>query len=263
MPTRETPPAGAPCWLEIGTSDSQRTRDFYSALFDWTVDGPHEDMGGYLTFMKEGVRVAGGMTKMQEGVPDLWSVYLATDDIAKSLETATQAGGTVHVPAMDVMDLGKMAFLTDPAGGAMIGLWQPGTHKGFGEFGSARTPGWFELHTREYDGTLRFYREVFGWQTEAVSDDPNFRYTTFGVGGAEQLGGVIDDTANLPSGIPSHWRVYFAVADTSATIDRLTALGGTVEQHDPDTPYGDLAVAVDPTGAQFSLVGPNDNMPMS
>jgi predicted enzyme related to lactoylglutathione lyase len=263
MPTREKPPAGAPCWLEISTSDPQRTIDFYTAVFDWTVDGPHEEMGGYFNFSKDGTLVAGGMRKQQEGVPDLWSIYLATDDIAKTVERAGAAGATVHVPPMDVMELGKMSFISDPAGGAMVGLWQPGTHQGFGEFGAARTPGWFELHTREFDATLAFYRDVFGWQTETVSDDPNFRYTTFGAGDVAQLGGVIDDTAGLAAGIPSHWRVYFAVADTSASIERLTALGGRVEMHDPNTPYGDLAVAVDPTGAQFSLVGPNDQMPMS
>jgi len=35
MSTLEFPP-GAPCWIDLLTSDQQRAQDFYSILFDWT-----------------------------------------------------------------------------------------------------------------------------------------------------------------------------------------------------------------------------------
>ena len=41
-----------------------------------------------------------------------------------------------------------MAMVADP-GGAAIGVWQPGLHKGFGIWGEPSTPAWFELHTRD------------------------------------------------------------------------------------------------------------------
>ena len=66
------------------------------------------------------------------------------------------------VPAMDVMALGRMAVVVD-LGGAVIGMWQPGEHRGFGFVGEPGTPSWFELHTREYEPSLAFYRAVFGW----------------------------------------------------------------------------------------------------
>ena len=45
----------------------------------------------------------------EAGVPDLWSVYLATDDAEATVASAVEHGGQVMVPAMDVMALGRMA----------------------------------------------------------------------------------------------------------------------------------------------------------
>ena len=144
-----------------------------------------------------------------------------------------------------------MAVLAD-AGGAAIGLWQPGLHKGFGVLGEPGTPGWFELHTRDYDATVEFYRTVFGWNTKVEGDTPEFRYTTLVVGD-EQFAGVMDASGFLPAGVPAHWSVYFAVTDTDATLATVKDLGGEVVMDAMDTPYGRLATAADPTGAQFKL----------
>ena len=268
MPTRDSAtPAGAPTWLQIDTPDPQKTIDFYCALFDWTAETPDEALGGYWNFQRNGVRIAGGAPLMEASQQAVWLSYLATDDLDASLVLTEKAGGTVHVPPMEIVDkgehLGRMAFVTDPAGGAFIGLWQAGSHPGFRTFAAHGSPGWFELHTREYDKTLDFYREVFGWQTEVISDAPEFRYSTFLTGDGLQYGGIVDDTAALPAEVPSHWQVYFATSDTGATVAKLESLGGSVTLRDPETPYGDLAVCVDNLGVPFNLVGPNEQMPMN
>src|SRR4051794_1185210 len=132
MPRRETPPVGAPCWVDLMTSDVDGSRAFYGDVFGWESEEPNAEHGGYWNFTKDGVRVAGGMAS-QPGVDvtDIWSIYLASDDARKTAEAATANGGQVIVPAMDVSDLGVMAVLNDP-GGAAIGVWQPRIHKGFG-----------------------------------------------------------------------------------------------------------------------------------
>jgi predicted enzyme related to lactoylglutathione lyase len=61
--------------------------------------------------------------------------------------------------------------------------------------------------------------------------------------------------------VPAHWTVYFAVADTDATVAKLTELGGSVVEPAMDTPYGRIAGVTDPMGARFKLVGPNEAMP--
>jgi predicted enzyme related to lactoylglutathione lyase len=56
---------------------------------------------------------------------------------------------------------------------------------------------------------------------------------------------------------PARWSVYFGVEDTDAALARIEELGGSIVSPAMDTPYGRLATAADPTGAQFKLVAPN------
>jgi uncharacterized protein len=260
MPARDTAPVGAPCWVDLLTSDPERSRDFYGQVFGWTSTEPQEQFGGYFNFSSGGVLVAGGMPKQpgMEG-PETWSVYLATDDAQKTLDAATAHGGQVILPAMQVADLGTMGMVTD-AGGAAIGVWQPGLHKGFGVVAQAGAPAWFEVYTRDYAATIAFYRDVFGWDTHTVSDTPEFRYTIAQYG-SDQLAGIMDATGFLPEGAPAHWAVYFGTEDADATLATITSLGGSVIRPAEDTPYGRLAEAADPTGVHFKIVAPNAAMP--
>jgi uncharacterized protein len=260
MPTRESAPLGAPCWVDLMTSDTERSRAFYGELFGWTAGEPAAEFGGYFNFSKDGVLVAGCMGNQPDsGMPDVWSVHLATDDAVKTLEAATAHGGHVLVQPMAVGDLGTMSVVTDP-GGAAIGAWQPGLHRGFGIYGETGTPSWFELHTRDYKAAVNFYRDVFGWETEVASDTPEFRYTTM-KGDEGWLAGIADASQFLPEGIPSHWSVYFGVEDADAALAQIATLGGSTLRPAEDTPYGRLATATDPTGAMFKLVAPNEMMP--
>ncbi len=253
MPQRDSAPVGAPCWVDLFTSDPEKSEAFYCSLFGWTAESAGEEYGGYVNFSKDGVRVAGAMKNDGQGsMPDVWSTYLAVEDAAATTEAAVANGGGVILPAMQVMELGSMAVVTD-AGQAAIGVWQPGLHKGFGVMAEPGAPGWFELHTRDYDAAVRFYQEVFGWDTHVASDEPGFRYTTLGQGDG-QLAGIMDAAAFLPEGVPAHWAVYFAVADTDAALAQIVDLGGSIVQAAETTPYGRLASATDPTGAMFKLV---------
>jgi uncharacterized protein len=253
MPTRETAPNGAPCWVDLMTSDVDRARAFYGELFGWQSDDPNPEFGGYFNFSKDGILVAGGMPAMPEaGPPNIWSVYLATDDARKAVETATANGGQIIADAMDVHDLGTMAVITDSAG-AVIGMWQPGTHQGFGILGEPGTPAWFELLTKDHASATAFYRNVFGWDTSTLHDTDEFRYTTANHG-EDQVAGVMDAAAFLPDDVPSHWSVYFAVENADATLAKIVELGGSIEQPAEDTPYGRLATAADPMGARFKLL---------
>jgi predicted enzyme related to lactoylglutathione lyase len=242
------------------TSDTARSRAFYCELFGWTAEEPAEEFGGYFSFRKDGVRVAGCMAAQAgEDGPDVWSVYLASDDAGKTVDAAGASGGQVKVPASPVGDLGTMAFVTDP-GGAAIGVWQPGLHQGFGILTEPGAPSWFELHTCDYDSSVAFYRNVFRWDTQVVSDTPEFRYTTLGHGEGG-LAGIMDASGFLPDGVPARWSVYFGVEGADIALARIVDLGGSVVAAAEDTPYGRLATAADPTGAEFKLVAPNAEMP--
>jgi predicted enzyme related to lactoylglutathione lyase len=253
MPLRDNAPLGAPCWVDLMTSDQAGATAFYGALFGWEAQEPNPDFGGYLNFTKDGVLVAGCMGQMPGSpMPDLWSTYLASADVGRTLDTARADGGQVIVDAMAVADLGTMAVVLGPDSAA-IGVWQPGTHRGFGVHHDPGSPRWFELHTRDYAAAVAFYRDVFGWETQVVSDTDDFRMTALTVDDT-WLAGIMDATGHLPEGAPSHWAIYFAVEDLDHALAIVTANGGAVTSPPQDTPYGILASATDPTGAAFRLV---------
>jgi predicted enzyme related to lactoylglutathione lyase len=244
---------GAPCWIDLFTSDTEKAKEFYGELFGWKAEAPEEGFGGYFVFSKDGKVVAGCMANDgEQGYPDAWTTYLTTDDVERTADAATANGGQVHLAPMDVADNGKMAMVGDP-GQAAIGVWQPGTQKGFEIRNEAGSAAWFELHTRAYDASVAFYRDVFGWDTHTMSDTPEFRYTTLGEGEG-QLAGIMDASGYLPEGTPAFWTIYFDVADTDAALEKIVELGGSVIEPAEDTPYGRLATAADPTGTRFKLV---------
>jgi predicted enzyme related to lactoylglutathione lyase len=242
---------GSPCWVDLMSADTDRARAFYGALLGWECEDANPDFGGYANFTKDGERVAGLMGKTEESLPDLWSVYLEVADAEATIAAVEARGLPVFVPAMPVGDLGVMGVMGDP-GGAMIGLWQPGQHRGFTNWMEPGTPGWFELYTRDLDASLAFYREVFGWETRMESDTPEFRYATQ-VQGELQYAGAMDITTALPAEVPAHWSVYFDVADIDASCAQVVELGGSVMMPPEETPYGRLAMLTDPMGAGFKL----------
>jgi len=235
------------------TSDIDGIRAFYTRVFGWTAEDPNPEYGGYFSFLNDGVPVAGCMTNMAgEGVPDMWQVYLATDDAEATAARATEHGGQSIMAPMQVGDLGKMAMILD-VGGAPIGIWQPLAFPGLTLYDEPGAPRWFELNTKSYDVAADFYREVFGWTTEVMSDTPEFRYTV-AVNDGENLAGIMDASGFLPPEVPSHWGVYFGVPDADAALASIVDLGGSVIMPANDTPYGRLAAATDPTGAAFRVM---------
>jgi uncharacterized protein len=252
----DTFPPGAPCWLDLLTSDPAASQAFYPDLLGWTAGESSPEFGGYFMFFKDGIPVAGGMPK-PDGMelPDEWGVYLAVEDAHKTVEVARAHGATITLEPMVVADLGTSVRLNDP-NGVGIGMWQADTFPGFGVSAQPGAPAWFELHTRGYDDAVAFYRDTFGWDTHVMSDVPEFRYTTLGKDD-DARAGIMDGSEYLPDGTPGAWKAYFAVDDTDAALARATELGASVVLAAEDTPYGRLAELLDPTGAAFKLLGPN------
>jgi predicted enzyme related to lactoylglutathione lyase len=257
MPTVDTIPSGAPCWVDLFTSDPEKSVAFYSGLLGWTHEDAGEEFGHYINFSKDGARVAGAMgNDGSAGQPDGWTVYLLVPDVEKALATAEAEGGQVVMPPMEIGEIGVMGMVLDPSGAA-IGIWQAKEHPGFGVLAEPGAPGWFELHTRDYGKAVPFYRNVFGWDATTVGDSDEFRYTTLGKD-EDSRAGIMDASGFLPEGTPSFWTVYFAVADVDDAVAKAVQLGAKVADEATDTPYGRLVGLTDPTGAYVKLMGPNN-----
>jgi predicted enzyme related to lactoylglutathione lyase len=252
MPKIDEHPVGTPCWIELFTSDTDKARAFYGELFGWTTEEMGPDYGNYVNFHLNGRREAGLMhNDGSQGAPEAWNVYLATDDVQTTIDAAASNGGQVVVPAMQVMELGTMGVVADP-GGAAIGMWKPATFNGFGVIDEPGAPSWFELHTRDYDKSVEFYRKVFGWDTHTVGDSLEFRYTTLGEN-ENSKAGIMDAANFLPAGEHSRWSIYFATNNADDSLEKVEQLGGKTVSAAEDTPYGRLAEAADPTGVRFKL----------
>lgn len=252
MPIRDHAPLGAPCWIDLTTSDVDRAQDFYGTVFGWTFESAGPDYGGYINAAKDGRAVAGLMANNPEWqAPDNWATYFHTADITAAVSAVTAAGASGCLQPMEVPDKGFMAAATDPSGAA-FGLWQPLQHRGFEVTGEAGAPVWHQLTTRDYRAAVDFYREVFGWRTEQVSDTDEFRYTTAWFDD-QQLLGVMDGAGCLPEGVPSQWNIFFGAENVDKTLQVITDNGGAVLREAEDTPYGRLAAAADPTGVAFNL----------
>jgi len=252
VPIRDGAPLGAPCWIDLTSSDVERAQDFYGTVFGWAFESAGPEYGGYINAAKDGHPVAGLMANRPESAtPDNWATYFHTADINATVSAVTAAGGSPCMGPMEVPAKGYMGLATDPSGAA-FGLWQPLEHRGFEVIGEAGAPVWHQLTTRDYRAAVDFYREVFGWQTEQISDTDEFRYTTAWFGD-QQLLGVMDGAGILPDGVPSTWTTFFGAADVDKTLQLITDNGGAVLQPAEDTPYGRLAAATDPTGTAFNL----------
>jgi predicted enzyme related to lactoylglutathione lyase len=155
---------GTPCWVDLAAADILDSAEFYGSLLGWQVpELPNSaEMGGYRRAQFDGDDVAGVVPIQQEGQPQVWSTYVSVEDAPATIAKVKEAGGNVIFEPMDVIGLGKMAVFSDP-GGAVIGIWEPGTFFGATRVNEAGAICWNELGTRDPEGAKAFYSAVFGW----------------------------------------------------------------------------------------------------
>ena len=60
--------------------------------------------------------------------------------------------------------------------------------------------------------------------------------------------------AEMPPDVPSHWLVYFAVADAKATALKARDLGATQLMPLMDIEIGKFTTLADPQGANFAVI---------
>ncbi|MGZ4612208.1 MAG: VOC family protein [Kineosporiaceae bacterium] len=252
MSTRdEVWPQGTPSWVDLSSPDVAASNEFYSALLGWEIVDTGEEMGHYGICMING-RAAAGIGPAQPGsdAPPAWTTYIAVDDADKTAETITAHGGTVIVAPMTVPGQGRMAIAQDPTG-AFFGVWQADQMIGEGVYNEPGAVSWNEQISRDPDRARQFYSAVFGYTFDPVEGgDP---YWTFTTADGRMAGGLGTMRQGTPTEVPPHWMTYFGVASTDDSAATAGATGGAVAQAPFDTPFGRMAVIVDPHGAMFMI----------
>jgi uncharacterized protein len=247
---------GTFCWVELGTTDGEAAKKFYTQLFNWDyTDNPVGPSGVY-TILKQNGKDVGALYKMPEemtanGVPPHWMSYISVANADETAAKAKSLGATLMKEPFDVFTMGRMAVIQDPTG-AMFALWQPGTHPGAGVVNTPNSLCWNELATKDTARAGEFYSEVFGWEKNVQQMGP-MTYTSF-MNGDRPAGGMYEPGPEMGE-MPPNWMVYFAVADTDATLARALELGGKSCAPPMDVPgVGRMAVMTDPQGAAFAVI---------
>ncbi|MGC9960414.1 MAG: VOC family protein [Acidimicrobiales bacterium] len=108
---------GAFIWDELSSSDTAKSKKFYSEVFGWGWGGSDEYAEAQV-----GGRTIGGMMPRPEGMPaeapDGWTVYFGSTDVDEETKKATELGATVLLEPTDIPGTGRFALLMDPQGAA-------------------------------------------------------------------------------------------------------------------------------------------------
>jgi uncharacterized protein len=112
------------------------------------------------------------------------------------------------------------------------------------------TPTWIDLGIPDLDRAMAFYGTVFGWEFD-VGPAEFGRYTMCLLRG-EPVAAMMP---NHEEGATRFWwNVYLATDSCDRTAERIAAAGGTLVIEPMDAmEHGRMAIARDPTGAQFGL----------
>ncbi|MFC9845790.1 VOC family protein [Streptomyces sp. NPDC060223] len=247
-PLPESPAAfseGVPCWVDAQLADVAAGKRFYGELFGWTFEeGHHPDepgapARGAVRAHHHGEPVAALVPKRDGRMPTVWTVYFATPDVTALAGRIEAEGGQLINAPRPVGDFGTRALAADPEG-AVFGLWQAGTHPGFGRRYEPGTFCWAELYARDMATVDQFYGTVF---LEAL----------FGPDASPDFGRApVSDV--FPAEMPPHFLVHFGVEDCEAVIGTVNRLGGRVQAPPFDTSYGRVAVVTDNQGASFAVL---------
>ena len=257
MPKKTEYAQGTPSWVDLQTTDQPAAKQFYSSLFGWSYDDQAApgDGGVYSMATLNGETVA-AVAPMPpgapEGIPTHWNTYIAVDDVDATLQKVGAAGGQVLMPAFDIGDAGRMAFVADPTGAA-VGLWQANQHIGATLVNETGAIIWNELITDKPESALAFYETVLGMTHSTMEMAPGQNYRILKASGSD-VGGCMEPP--MP-GVPNNWAVYFAVDDADATAAKAAAEGGQVVAEPFDIPsVGRSAVLSDPQGGVFCVLKP-------
>jgi predicted enzyme related to lactoylglutathione lyase len=110
---------GAPAWHQLTTRDYPAAIDFYCDVLGWRTEPATErDDFRYTTAKFDDqplLSVMDGAKILPEGAPSQWSIFFGTEDLDKTLQCITEAGGTVLPPGED-RPFGRVATASDPTG---------------------------------------------------------------------------------------------------------------------------------------------------
>ena len=118
MAEHTLPANGTFCWNELGTTDLEAAKKFYTELLGWKLRDSNAAGMVYNEIVVNG-REMGGMFQMGAefgNIPSHWMAYVAVDDVDAKAKQAEELGGKLRVPPKDIPNVGRFCIITDPTG---------------------------------------------------------------------------------------------------------------------------------------------------
>jgi predicted enzyme related to lactoylglutathione lyase len=247
---------GTFAWIDLAANDRAVAKKFYGELFGWNFEEKPAGPDMTYTIARLGGKDVCGLGDLmpqqrEQGIPSHWMSYVAVTDAAAAAARAASLGGTILADAFDVMDVCRLAFLADPDG-AVLGLFQPKTHKGAGRREEPGTLCWNEVATRKPDAVGGFYTNLFGWKTTQLPGAMGMTYTMF-QNGETPIGGMFEIRPEMGP-MPANWMPYIMVENVDTSFAKATGLGAKALMPPTDIPeMGRFATIMDPQGAAISI----------
>ena len=105
--------------FEIGCRDKARTTEFFTKLFDWSMQ---ESGPATIIDTTAGTGINGHITALGHEPHNYVTVYGEVDDVQSYLDKATALGGKGLMPVV-TLPQGQFSWFSDPDGNIM-GLWK-------------------------------------------------------------------------------------------------------------------------------------------
>src|SRR4028119_1990008 len=166
MGVRKSYEPGTFCWADLSTADVEGAKAFYGDLLGWEFRDDEIPGGGTYTMCYVGGDDVAAMVE-QNQQPGHWNHYVSVESAGEPTAEARRLGATVLEEPFDVMDVGRMAMLSDPDG-AMFCVWEARGHAGAARVNDPGCMTWNELQPRQPDEEGAFYARL-SWAARAAT----------------------------------------------------------------------------------------------
>jgi hypothetical protein len=248
-------------WYELVSSDPAKSKAFHAELLGWTVE-PQEMAGMKFELAKAGGKdVATIRPADDKKTKSHWVPFVSVADVDAAVAAIEQNKGKVVKAAMDVPDIGRFAFVSDP-NGAMFAVFKgarsddPDTDQSkAGEFVWAEN---LTKNKKAQDAALAFYPAAVGYTVSSMDVGEGKKKSKYDMlsmaddNKPKHRAGVVPAK---PASLGGHWLPWVSVDDVDGTVAKVKGLKGKVVTKPHDIPgVGRAAVVTDPTGAPLGLL---------
>jgi len=252
-PTNQVLP-GKIIWANIFTANVEKTINFYTEMFGWTVEKFESEGNDYLFFINNGKPVAGIVQQLSDSKKSnnaVWINHISTADINETTNKASSKGAKIIFPPKPFGTRGIDAIISDPQG-ALLGLLESGSGDPIDTPAVLGAWVWAQLFSSDLEKTAEFYTSVFGYEVEQANHLEN-KDTYLFISNSKARAGI----APLPKDVSqrNRWVGFVSVDNINRSLVKAKKMGAKMIFSPNKTVLnGRIAIISDTSGALIGLL---------